>query len=77
MGGTKYGRQGKNVIMIFIENNIPDYFLIGRHPLRPVLGGVRIWPLTLGDGLQTEIVRNFDFEISVAPIMNKNFKNIL
>ena len=31
----------------------------------------------LGDGPQTEIVRNFDFEISVTPIMAKNFKIIL
>ena len=32
-GGTKYGRQGKNVIMIFIQNKIPNNFLIGHHPL--------------------------------------------
>ena len=35
--------------------------------------GLPLW----GDGLQTEIVRNFDFEISVTLIMAKNFKIIL
>ena len=35
--------------------------------------GLPLW----GDGLQTEIVRNFDFEISASPIMSENFQIIL
>ena len=31
--GTEYGRLGKNVIMIFIQNEIPNSFLVGNHPL--------------------------------------------
>ena len=33
IGGTKYGRQGKNMIMIFIQIKIPHNFLIEHHAL--------------------------------------------
>ena len=77
MEGTKYGRQGKNVIMIFIQNKIPYNFLIGHHPLWHLSGDFLYFVPVLGDGPFGNMVRNFDFEISFSPIMSENFQIIL
>ena len=56
--GTKYDRQRKTFIMIFIKHKILNNFLIDQHPLWGLLGNIGYFRLVLGGCPGSEISKS-------------------